>query len=396
MKRITGFAASAAACSAAFLAVSCASGSGDQSVVSVKFNKVQEVPAINISEWCSEPEFIALDSRSNDAFTSGFQFFISDSYIGIGGSTRQPYKIYDRKTGEYLRDIGHQGRGPGEYLNTYSSVIDENTGTVYLLAWNARSILSYDLATGDFKKEYPLKYSVPKGKFAVDTGIGDITVVSLPFNNMVPSVAWKQDKDGNVLWEIPAGHLTVVPDFSNEIYSRFNTGEFDLSILTWGGRSDSLYVVKDDGVLQPVYTIDFNTDEVKGDQYSGTINENAPIHSYTMLPDYFISDVSMPKQLPDGNFTTGKPVYVVTDRQTGTSVKTSFYNDYLAWEMSTVSFQQGYLLSVFSASGFLEFGKKALEEGKLSEASKSKVASILENLQEDGNYVIAISRLKNK
>ena len=158
MKRITGFAASAAACSAAFLAVSCASGSGDQSVVSVKFNKVQEAPAIKISEWCSEPEFIALDSRSNDAFTSGFQFFISDSYIGIGGSTRQPYKIYDRKTGEYLRDIGHQGRGPGEYLNTYSSVIDENTGTVYLLAWNARSILSYDLATGDFKKEYPLKY----------------------------------------------------------------------------------------------------------------------------------------------------------------------------------------------------------------------------------------------
>ena len=386
----------AAACSAAFLAVSCASGSGDQSVVSVKFNKVQEAPAINISEWCSEPEFIALDSRSNDAFTSGFQFFISDSYIGIGGSTRQPYKIYDRKTGEYLRDIGHQGRGPGEYLNTYSSVIDENTGTVYLLAWNARSILSYDLATGDFKKEYPLKYSVPKGKFAVDTGTGDITVVSLPFNNMVPSVAWKQDKDGNVLWEIPAGHLTVVPDFSNEIYSRFNTGEFDLSILTWGGRSDSLYVVKDDGVLQPVYTIDFNTDEVKGDQYSGTINENAPIHSYTMLPDYFISDVSMPKQLPDGNFTTGKPVYVVTDRQTGISVKTSFYNDYLAWDMSTVSFQQGYLLSAFSASGFLEFGKKALEEGKLSEASKTKVASILENLQEDGNYVIAISRLKNK
>ena len=396
MKRITGFAALAAACSAAFLAVSCASGSGDQSVVSVKFNKVQEAPAINISEWCSEPEFIALDSRSNDAFTSGFQFFISDSYIGIGGSTRQPYKIYDRKTGEYLRDIGHQGRGPGEYLNTYSSVIDENTGTVYLLAWNARSILSYDLATGDFKKEYPLKYSVPKGKFAVDTGTGDITVVSLPFNNMVPSVAWKQDKDGNVLWEIPAGHLTVVPDFSNEIYSRFNTGEFDLSILTWGGRSDSLYVVKDDGVLQPVYTIDFNTDEVKGDQYSGTINENAPIHSYTMLPDYFISDVSMPKQLPDGNFTTGKPVYVVTDRQTGISVKTSFYNDYLAWDMSTVSFQQGYLLSAFSASGFLEFGKKALEEGKLSEASKTKVASILENLQEDGNYVIAISRLKNK
>ena len=363
MKRITGFAALAAACSAAFLAVSCASGSGDQSVVSVKFNKVQEAPAINISEWCSEPEFIALDSRSNDAFTSGFQFFISDSYIGIGGSTRQPYKIYDRKTGEYLRDIGHQGRGPGEYLNTYSSVIDENTGTVYLLAWNARSILSYDLATGDFKKEYPLKYY------------------------------WQAQI---CLWEIPAGHLTVVPDFSNEIYSRFNTGEFDLSILTWGGRSDSLYVVKDDGVLQPVYTIDFNTDEVKGDQYSGTINENAPIHSYTMLPDYFISDVSMPKQLPDGNFTTGKPVYVVTDRQTGTSVKTSFYNDYLAWDMSTVSFQQGYLLSVFSASGFLEFGKKALEEGKLSEASKSKVASILENLQEDGNYVIAISRLKNK
>lgn len=386
---------------AALAAVSCGSGSqkavqdrGGTPLVSVKYSKVKEAPAINISEWAGEPEFIALDSESQDAFTSGYKYCISENYIGIGGSMQQPYKLYDRKSGKFLHNVGNLGRGPGEYMNVYSSVIDEKSGQVYLLGWNAESVQVYDIATGEFKNEIPLKYSVPKGNLAVDPGTGDVTVAALPFQNMVPMVAWKTDRSGNVLWEVPAGNLSVVPDFSNEIESGFNVpGTFDLSVFTWGGRPDSLYVV-DSGKLTPVYTIDFGTEEVKGSEYSGTVNENAPMHTYMMLPRYFLSSVSFPEQLPDGNFTTGKPSYIVTDRKTGESVRTSFFDDYMGREQAYVSFQQGYYLSVYTPDDFIGYGTKALETGKLSDDARARVSSIVSTLSEDSNNVVMIAPLK--
>lgn len=376
------------------LAASCGNGNGNTELISVNFNRVGDAPVMNISELTEEPEIIALDSRV-EAFATGYNYAFSDHYICIGASMRGPAKLYDRATGKFLCNVGTIGRDPGEYLNTYSSPrIDEEDGTIWLLPWQAKTLLGYDITTGKFKKEIPLKYEVPKGQFQVDSKAGTVTVAALPFKDLVPMIAWKQDMQGNVLWEIPSGHLALTPDFSNEIESNGNTeGIFDLALMTWGGGQDSLYVIGD-GTLEPVYTIDFNTKEVEsGQDYSTNVNEEAPIHSYTMLQNYFITSVSYPVATEWG-FTTGKPEYVITDRRTGESVRTTFFNDYLANTADYVSFTGGYWYSVNDPETFAEAAEKALKEGKLSEGSKARISAILENLTPESNNIVILAPLK--
>ena len=378
---------------AIILAASCGSGNGDGNLISVNFNRVDKGPVTNISELAGEPEFIALDSRV-EAFATGYNYAFSDHYICIGASMRGPAKLYERATGKFLCDVGTIGRGPGEYLNTYGAPrIDEEDGTIWLLPWQTKTLLGFDIATGKFKKEVPLKYGVPKGQFSVDSKAGTVTVAALPFRDLVPMIAWQQDMQGNVLWEIPSGHLTLTPDFSNEIESNGNVeGAFDLSLITWSGGSDSLYVINE-GRLDPVYTIDFNTKEVESEDYNLNVNEDAPIHSYIMLPDRFITSVSYPVQTEWG-FSTGKPEYVITDRRTGESVRTTFFNDYLARETDYASFTGGYWYTVTDPETFAEDAEKALKEGNLSDENKARIQEILKDLTPESNNIVILAPLK--
>ena len=374
-------------------AASCGSGNGDGNLISVNFNRVDKGLVTNISELAAEPEFIALDSRV-EAFATGYNYAFSDHYICIGASMRGPAKLYDRATGKFLCDVGTIGRGPGEYLNTYGAPrIDEKDGTIWLLPWQTKTLLGFDIATGKFKKEVPLKYGVPKGQFSVDSKAGTVTVAALPFRDLVPMIAWQQDMQGNVLWEIPSGHLTLTPDFSNEIESNGNVeGAFDLSLITWSGGSDSLYVINE-GRLDPVYTIDFNTKEVESEDYNLNVNEDAPIHTYIMLPDRFITSVSYPVQTEWG-FSTGKPEYVITDRRTGESVRTTFFNDYLARETDYASFTGGYWYTVTDPETFAEDAEKALKEGNLSDENKARIQEILKDLTPESNNIVILAPLK--
>ena len=374
-------------------AASCGSGNGDGNLISVNFNRVDKGPVTNISELAAEPEFIALDSRV-EAFATGYNYAFSDHYICIGASMRGPAKLYDRATGKFLCDVGTIGRGPGEYLNTYGAPrIDEEDGTIWLLPWQTKTLLGFDIATGKFKKEVPLKYGVPKGQFSVDSKAGTVTVAALPFRDLVPMIAWQQDMQGNLIWEIPSGHLSITPDFSNEIESNGNVeGAFDLSLITWGGGRDSLYVINE-GSLSPVYTIDFNTKEVESEDYNLNVNEDAPIHSYIMLPDRFITSVSYPVQTEWG-FSTGKPEYVITDRRTGESVRTTFFNDYLARETDYASFTGGYWYTVTDPETFAEDAEKALKEGNLSDENKARIQEILKDLTPESNNIVILAPLK--
>ena len=169
----------------------------------VYFEEVNKKRVVTLSDWVLEPEFIALDSSCEDAYTEGGYCCVSDNYIGKYGSS-QVYKLYDRRTGKFLHNIGKAGKNSGEYSNVYNSVIDEQSSRVYILSWNAKELLCHDLNTGG------------------------LTVAALPFEGMNEVVAWKQDK-------------------------------------TWGGRVDSLYVVKD-GFLKPIFTMNF----LKGNQKTAT------------------------------------------------------------------------------------------------------------------------------
>ncbi len=371
---------------AMFNLISCKSESTDEKIITVNLSEVNKKRVVNLSDWVFEPEFIALDSSCEDAYTEGGYCCVSDNYIGMYGSS-QVYKLYDRKTGKYLRNIGRIGKNSGEYTNVYRSEINEENSMVYILPWTAKELLCYDLNTGELIEARQLKYDVPKGAFAIDPETGELTVATLPFEGENETVVWKQDKEDNVLWEVPAGDLSLVPDYSHEIVGAFNTEDFDLSISTWGGRVDSLYVVKD-GFLKPIFTMNFLKDNQKA------ASSVLPNHTYTLLPDHIITSVSMPVRRASGYYSYGKPVFVVTERETEHSYVADFTDDILNRKLEYLPFTQGYYMEVFSAEDFIKTGKAALSKGKLSGASKARISEILKAITPESNDVILLAPLK--
>lgn len=371
---------------AMFNLISCKSESTDEKIITVNLSEVNKKRVVNLSDWVSVPEFIALDSSSEDAYTEGGYCCLSDNYIGMYGSS-QIYKLYDRKTGKFLRNIGKVGKNDGEYSNVYNSVIDEQNSRVYILSWNAQELLCHDLNTGELIEARPLKHNVPKGAFVIDPETGNLTVAALPFEGENETVVWKQDKEDNVLWEVPAGDLSLVPDYSHEIVGAFNTEDFDFSISTWGGRVDSLYVVKD-GFLKPIFTMNF----LNGNQKAAS--SVLPNHTYTLLPDHIITSVSMPVRRASGYYSYGKPVFVVTERETEHSYVADFTDDILGRKLEYLPFTQGYYMEVFTAEDFIKIGKLALSEGKLSGASKARISEILKAITPESNDVILLAPLK--
>lgn len=371
---------------AMFNLISCKSESTDEKIITVNLSEVNKKRVVNLSDWVSVPEFIALDSSSEDAYTEGGYCCLSDNYIGMYGSS-QIYKLYDRKTGKFLRNIGKVGKNDGEYSNVYNSVIDEQNSRVYILSWNAQELLCHDLNTGELIEARPLKHNVPKGAFVIDPETGSLTVAALPFEGENETVVWKQDKEDNVLWEVPAGDLSLVPDYSHEIVGAFNTEDFDFSISTWGGRVDSLYVVKD-GFLKPIFTMNF----LNGNQKAAS--SVLPNHTYTLLPDHIITSVSMPVRRASGYYSYGKPVFVVTERETEHSYVADFTDDILGRKLEYLPFTQGYYMEVFTAEDFIKIGKLALSEGKLSGASKARISEILKTITPESNDVILLAPLK--
>ena len=371
---------------AMFNLISCKSESTDEKIITVNLSEVNKKRVVNLSDWVLEPEFIALDSSSEDAYTEGGYCCLSDNYIGKYGSS-QVYKLYDRRTGKFLRNIGKAGKNSGEYSNVYNSVIDEQNSRVYILSWNAKELLCHDLNTGELIEARPLKHNVPKGAFVIDPETGNLTVAALPFEGENETVVWKQDKEDNVLWEVPAGDLSLVPDYSHEIVGAFNTKDFDFSISTWGGRVDSLYVVKD-GFLKPIFTMNF----LNGNQKAAS--SVLPNHTYTLLPEHIITSVSMPVRRASGYYSYGKPVFVVTERETEHSYVADFTDDILGRKLEYMPFTQGYYLGVFSAEDFIKTGKAALSKGKLSGASKARISEILKAITPESNDVILLAPLK--
>ena len=371
---------------AMFNLISCKSESTDEKIITVNLSEVNKKRVVNLSDWVLEPEFIALDSSSEDAYTEGGYCCLSDNYIGKYGSS-QVYKLYDRRTGKFLRNIGKAGKNSGEYSNVYNSVIDEQNSRVYILSWNAKELLCHDLNTGELIEARPLKHNVPKGAFVINPETGNLTVAALPFEGENETVVWKQDKEDNVLWEVPAGDLSLVGDYSHEIVGAFNTEDFDFSISTWGGRVDSLYVVKD-GFLKPIFTMNF----LNGNQKAAS--SVLPNHTYTLLPDHIITSVSMPVRRASGYYSYGKPVFVVTERETEHSYVADFTDDILGRKLEYLPFTQGYYLGVFSAEDFIKTGKAALSKGKLSGASKARISEILKAITPESNDVILLAPLK--
>ena len=382
------------AVSAILILSSCAGGGGKgSSFVTFDYSKVKEGDTLKFSSLAEEPEFIALDSDTLDAFAQAM-VIISDNYLvknvmSVSGMNEFPVRVFDRHTGRFICNVGHIGRGPGEYLRSVCTYVDEDGGKVWIMD-ACDHIKTYDIRSGKYLGNVPLAYSLMDdyaggmGSFIVNDG--RVTVAAVPYQeDSCPSIVWCQDVLGNILWEIlETGRECSLKPGNTLVSSEYNIeGMLDVTFRYQGDRPDTLYLVRE-GRLQPVYNVNKRTLKSGMGMYD------------VLLPGKVFSNLTEDKEVIP-NVTVGFPVAcIVTDLNSGKSVKypTVARNDFLGINTEQFSFQNGYLVQAVSAVEFKEIGQRALEQGLLPEASAEQVRAILSELQDTDNDVLMLARLK--
>lgn len=360
-----------------------------QDVLVNEFDLLEDTVDLPLSYWVEDLTVVKLDGR-DEALVGMGPVYISDNYILIGRQQHIPFKLF-RKDGSYVGNVGSVGQGPGEYTNVYDVQIDEKGERIYLLPWNARSILVYNLQ-GEYIKDIPLnrkyeKLIVPKGVFRVNAEENRIAVVLLPFN-FLPVVAWVQDMEGNFIHEIKADYLKVKPNFSNEVISSNVSDELGIHLFTFFEvRKDTLYHLGwEDKKLQPQFTTNFN-------------REKTPIHVYYEFPKQYVGMVSTPKEVAPGQYMGQENAFYFVDKESKKGAFFRIKNDYLDNELFQylpLSIGSGFYTQNLDPAALMECLEKALKNPDLSENKRKDLEKLLASIDEDDNNYIFYGKLKTK
>lgn len=380
---------------AAVLLCSCSNGTEvigtrEGSTIIVDASNVRDTVEIPLSKWIKELEIVQLASPSQEAFVGTPALTISDNYIGTRESG-QPYKLFDRHTGEFIRTIGHLGRGPGEYRMLYSSQIDEAADRVYLMPWTTDYILVYDLE-GNRLDPIPLSIRAPKGHFRADSKNRKVIVSITPFAGSADKVVWEQDFEGNMIQGVDAAPFTLVPDYSNEVIRFGNTREYDfflgaVSPVEHNGQADYLYYYNTGtNALEPVFLLNTSSLDRSG---------SFIFRSYNELPDYFIGNVTTitPLYVQAGQSQTYEYQYLFVNKKDLTGAWFHLNNDFLGLKNIEPSFGGGYYSQSLDPLSFIDILKEAEAKGDAT-LSAGRIRSLLSSLDEEGNNVLIIGKLK--
>ena len=351
-----------------------------------QYDLLTDTVDIPLSDLVEELQFVKLDKREEALVGYGAIRF-SDNYILTLASRNVPCKLF-RKDGTYINKVGSIGQGPGEYKNIYDAQIDEKHGRIYLLPWITNRILIYNME-GKYESSIPLNlgnpgFLVPKGTFHVDADKGQVSVVLLPFNHL-PVVAWVQDMEGNLIHEVPSGHLKIQPDFSNEVVAPKATEALSVHISTFFElRQDTLYHFDtEQGKLLPRFTLDYG-------------NTKMGPHGYYELPNHYYGYVSGMKQTSEYLFDYDGMRYFIIEKATGKGSYCRIYDDYLYdREVTWVSGMNGYYYRHIEPVVLMEEIEEALaKHPEWSEERRTKLEKLKETIDEDDNNYIFYGKLK--
>jgi len=358
---------------------------GQDSVCVLHLDKLgKDTLTIALSQYLEDFRLVRLDNR-DEALTRGGGVCLGNYFI-TGGGSREACRLFD-KDGRFLFRVGNNGQGPGEYWAVYNKQIDEQNRRIYLMPWNATSLLVYDLDTGAYLSSIPLPTMVPKGVFTVDAAKQTVIVGMLPFNDIEGArVVWQQDFEGNVLQGIDATPYAVVPDFNNEVSNMDNMeGTFDFYLFTWVTQADTLYhYIAEENRLKPVFTLNMPGDPIQ--------------HYYTELPDCYLMDVTLEWAQNQYGTYVSKRAIILVDKRTGRGGFVQFVNDKvgnLPIDNAAFLFNNGYFMqSIEPGELALRIDEALSSPGRLTLKQQDELKSLRASINEDDNTYLFVGKLK--
>ena len=327
----------------------------------------------------SEFEMVKLDDRDEALIDMIYITDVSSNYLALY-SYYNGIKLFDRK-GNYIKDISRKGQGPVEYASAlYYIYIDEPQNRIFISTLSGNNIMSFDLKGGSYKA-IPLargKHS-KLVKFDIDNKRHLMTVAHGGIHNADEPVFWIQDMAGNMIQQLPAGHLAAENGgLNNGLGDIFNTSAYDYAVgYWWQDKVDSLYHY--DHIanrLRPVFT--------------ANLSSIPTFHLYIDLPCHYLI------QMGDYGGTLTNYKHILIDKQTLKGSYVRFKFDMLGnlngqeW----LSFRRGIFMKGISPYELLEQWQGSNDFSELPPNMARFMRYLQTHDTENMNSVVLIGKLK--
>lgn len=219
------------------------------------FNNERE---FRLSEIAYEIEYIKLESTPESLIGYGVkQMIVTDDHIYILNLNR--LLQFDR-TGKFIKQIGREGRGPGEVHGYRSITMDKEKNILYVMANHRYEVLKYCAITGDYLRNFPsssyLGFNHGNGAFQL-IGNGKFAGLSLWMGQYQPDYTLIEifDNEGNIL-KNKKSHLFSYQD-NDKIEKKHHvathmTWIFEGQLRLFEGINDTIYNLVD-LELEPAY-----------------------------------------------------------------------------------------------------------------------------------------------
>jgi hypothetical protein len=179
----------------ALLLVGCRNSDLDNSMLPYNIDLEKGINNINsmpLSTLGSKLEYIPLETDPDCLIETISNVSVTDSFIFVSGSDQ--LLLFDIN-GNYIRQIGTKGRGPGEYTSVGDFIIDNEQREIYILS--SRMVLVCDFE-GRFKRDFKIDF--PSRQFIMDE---NDNLILHPFNIPQPTTdtvySWYiYDKTGTI------------------------------------------------------------------------------------------------------------------------------------------------------------------------------------------------------
>lgn len=363
-----------------------------------------EIYTVKLTDLMETVEIIQLDNSTDEAFTPIFRMAVSDNYFATTCPPEYPVKLYSRKNGRFIRNIGSRGQGPGEYQRVWNLTLDEPNNRIYLGQPYNSQIYSYGLDGKYYPDETIYLPEQTQGKFTLYKEKDKLAIIQAPYGayhrgntnyEAEKYFCWLQDIKGNIMQYVPVTEDIAMPRGSSDIWVSKTMKESPIYSIALQPisytRPDTLYHYNSNtNKLYPVYATNAETA-----RYIFTTSAETPLHYYTIQGFYNEKRGINPENLE-------RRKILQVNKKTSEGKYIRLINDLLG-DIEINSY--GFFQEIKDNYGYIVYHpldlKEQLEEAlvtntNMSEEARKRVTTMKNSLDENDNDILVICKFRTQ
>lgn len=230
---------------------------------------------LKLSEWVDSVELVLLESTKDSYFLNPRSYTIGHKFIMIADDGDDRIILFDR-SGNFVRNIGRKGKGPGEFSHPWQAAMDPAEEFIYLADGISQKLIKYNLA-GELVKEISTQDLVPGRMMDQLTFLDEEKFLVLcrrpgrPMDGFSSLLVF--DRNLNLVERI---FETTHESYQPTSRSRSSLYRGDQRMIFWETGMDTLYTISPDLSAYPTHVIHW-------DRYRNESQNSSPNASKTLL-----------------------------------------------------------------------------------------------------------------